>query len=134
MLDPRKATVEKDMPIKMLIETNEISSPFLTKIYNTSKDEQVFPSTLKHADVIPVHKKDERSKKENYHPISLLPSVSKLFERDMYNQILGYIENFLSPYLFGFRKGHSTEHCLNVILERWKKAVDETKMCRGCLN
>ena len=64
---------------------------------------------------------------KNYRPVSLLPIVSKLFERNMYNQILAYIDKFLSPYLFGFRKGHSTEQCLIIMLEAWKKALDEKK-------
>ena len=50
--------------------------------------------------------------------------MSKLFERDMYNQIINYIDKFLSPYLFGFRKGHSNEQCFSVMLERWKRALD----------
>ena len=45
----------------------------------------------------------------------------------MYNQIIIYIEKHVSPYLFGFRKGHSTEQCLNVIIERWKRALDQNK-------
>ena len=45
----------------------------------------------------------------------------------MYNQIIIYIEKYLSPYLFGFRKGHSTEQCLNVMIESWKRALDQNK-------
>ena len=45
----------------------------------------------------------------------------------MYNQIIIYIEKYLSPYLFGFRKGHSTEQCLNVMKESWKRALDQNK-------
>ena len=41
------------------------------------------------------------------------------------NQIIDYIENYLSPYLFGFRQGHSTEQCLGIMLEEWKKALDK---------
>ena len=111
----------------MLIATNEMSSCFLTKIYNESKADQIFPDSLKLADVAPIHKKEDRTNKENYRPVSLLPVVSKLFERDMYNQINNYIDKFLSPYLFGFRKGHSIEQCLNVMLERWKMALDHKK-------
>ena len=37
------------------------------------------------------------------------------------------MEHYLSPYLFGFRKGHSTEQCLNVMLENWKNALDGKK-------
>ena len=57
---------------------------------------------------------------KNYRPVSLLPIVSKLLERNMYNQILAYIDKFLSPYLFGFRKGHSTEQCLIIMLSMEK--------------
>ena len=68
---------------------------FLTQIYNASKDYHIFPETLKNADVVPIHKKEESTKKENYRPVSLLPRVSKLFERKMYNQLLAYIETYL---------------------------------------
>ena len=102
-MDPKKAAVENDILAKILMETNEISSIFLTKIYNDSKDDQIFPGTLKNADVIPIHEKEEKTSKENYRPVSLLPLISKLFERDMYNQIISCIEKHLSLYLFGFR-------------------------------
>ena len=62
---------------------------------------------------------------KNYRPISLLPVVSKLFEKNMYDQIITYIDGFLSPYIFGYRKGHSAEQCLTVTLEQWKKALDK---------
>ena len=42
----------------------------------------------------------------------------------MYDQILSYIHRYLSPYLFGYRKGYSTEQCLIVMLEAWEKAFD----------
>ena len=83
--------------------------------------------------MITVHKKDERTLMKHYRPVSLLPLASKLFERNMYNQILSYIDKFLSPYLFGFRKGHSTEQCLIIMLEAWKKAIDERKFGGGIL-
>ena len=111
----------------MLITTNEITSGFITKMYNDSKDDQIFPDSLKNAEVIPIHKKEEKTNKENYRHVSLLPTISKLFERDMYNQIISYIDKHLSPYLFGFRKSHSTEQCLNVMIESWKRALDQIK-------
>jgi hypothetical protein len=124
-LDPKKATTQNDIPIKMLIKSYDIISNHLSDHYNKSKNQQIYPTTLKLADVIPVHKKDEKTLVKNYRPISLIPVVSKLFERNMYNEIIEYIENSLSRYLFGFRKGHSTEQCLVVMLEAWKKALDD---------
>ena len=44
-----------------------------------------------------------------------------------------YIDQYLSPFLFGFRKGFSTEYCLIVMLEKWKKAVDQGKLAGALL-
>ena len=51
----------------------------------------------------------------------------------MYDQIYAYIDHYLSPYLCGFRKGFSTQHCLTVMLERWKKAIDKGKLAGSLL-
>ena len=126
-LNNKKPSMDGDIP------TKDIVSNYLGNSYNDSKNDQKYPMALKRANVIPVHKEDERTLMTNYRPVSLLPIVSKLFERNMYNQILTYIGKFLSPYLFGFRKGHSTEQCLIIMLEAWKKAIDE-KMCWWNLN
>ena len=85
------------------------------------------------ADVVPIHKKNEKTLAENYRPVSLIPVVSKLFERNMYTEIINFIENSLSPFLFGFRKGHSTEQCLVVMLEAWKKALDDKEYAGAIL-
>ena len=61
----------------------------------------------------------------NYRPISLLPTVSKIFERLMHMQISAYIKEHLSPYLCGFRKGYNTQHALMLLIERWKMALDQ---------
>ena len=65
--------------------------------------------------------------------MSLIPIVSKLFERNMYDQIILYINRFRSLYLFGYRKGHSTEQCLTIMLEMWRKALDEKSSAGGTL-
>ena len=89
--------------------------------------------SLKIADVFPVHKKDEKTLLKNYRPISLIPLVSKLFERNMYNQISQYINTFLSPCLFGYRQGYSTEQCIVIMNEAWKKALDNKRYAGAIL-
>ena len=89
--------------------------------------------SLKLADVTPIHKKEEKTLLKYYRPVSLIPIISKLFERDMYNQISMYINKYLSPYLFGYRIEHSTEQCLSVMLEEWKKALDDKFSASGIL-
>ena len=67
-LNPKKITVENDIPTKLLIETNEIIDKYLTTIYHNSIENQVFPDSLKEADIIPTHKKDETTKKKIIDP------------------------------------------------------------------
>ena len=71
----------------------------------------VFPNELKQADIKPIYKKESRNEKENYRPVSILPNLSKIFERFMYDQLKDHFDKLLSKYQCGFRKGFSTQHC-----------------------
>ena len=93
------------------------------KMYNTSNQNSYFPNPLKLADATHVHKKEERTTKGNYRTVSILLPISKIHERNMFEQISLYMDNYLSPFLCDFRKGYSTQHCLAVMLDRWKKAM-----------
>ena len=57
---------------------------------------------MKYAEVTPIHKKDVKTEKENYHPISILPNLSKVYEGLMYNQIYPYFQTIFSKFQFGF--------------------------------
>ena len=105
-----------------------------SNIYNNSKNKQEYAISLKIADVTPVLKpneKNEKTFKKIYRPVSPIPIILKVFERAMFDEISRYINKFLSPYLFGYRKGHSTEHCLVTMIELWKKAPDNKKSAGG---
>ena len=132
-LDPKKAYMERDIPAKVLIGTNDIISNYLLKIYNVSKNSENFPTSLKTADVAPIHKEKDRTLKKNYRPISILPILSKLYEIIMHEQISTYINKHLSPYLLGYRMGYGTQHCLLVMIEMWRKALDEKKVAGAIL-
>ena len=103
------------------METWDIISPFLTRISNNAKLHSVFPDPLKLADITPIHKREGTTITDDYTSVTILPSVSKIFERDMEEQMLSYMEKFLSPFLCGFRTGFSTQHCIMVMLELFKK-------------
>ena len=111
----------------------------LCRIFNDSIINCTFPDSLKMADVTPVHKKDETTIKDNYRPISILPCISKIFERIMHLQISRYMGFYLSEYLCGFRKGYSTQNCLILMLEKWRKRLWINAIMQGdlrldCLN
>ena len=103
-LNPNKASIENDIPAKIFIVGKDIVRYYLSDIYNNCKHDNKYPLSLKAADVTPIHKKDEKTAMKNYRPVSLIPIVSKLFERNMYDQILEYINNFLSPYILDIGK------------------------------
>ena len=66
----------------------------------------VFPDSLKQADIKPVYKKDSRNEKENCRPVSILPNLSKIYERCMYTQMNKYFGPILSKCQFGYRILH----------------------------
>ena len=63
--------------------------------------------------------------KENYRPVSLFSHMYKVFERILYNQLNDFMKDKLSNILTGFRKGHSAQHSLLIMIEKWKRALDE---------
>jgi hypothetical protein len=82
-------------------------------LINKSLTEGFFPDELKIAKIIPLYKSGEASDVNNYRPISLLPVISKVYEKLIYKQIYAYFEtNFLTKFQFGFRKKSETNHCL----------------------
>ena len=80
---------------------------------------------MKLANITPVFKKDDRTDKSNYRPISILPNLSKVFEKCIYNQLSIFFEKVLSKYQCGFRKGFSAQYCLLKLLEQWKESADQ---------
>ena len=86
------------------------SSHFLTNFINEAIKDKKFPDSLKLYNIVPVHKKKDATDKTNYRPISILPLLSKVFEKVMYIQLYDYMENFLNQLICGFRKAHSTQH------------------------
>ena len=71
----------------------------------------IFPEKLKIAKVKLLYKKGDKCCFNNYRPISILPTISKVFERVMYTQLYNYfdVNNLLTEQQYGFRSKHSTE-------------------------
>ena len=59
-------------------------------IINQSLQTGIFPDKLKLAKFLPIHKKNDDNILDNYRPISVLPTISKVLERIMYNQIYNH--------------------------------------------
>ena len=80
-----------------------------------------FPNSLRLSDITPVFKKPDKA---NYRPVSVLPLLSKVFEKIIYDQFYEYLENFLSELLCGFRKAHFTQHALFRLIQKWQAELD----------
>ena len=88
----------------------QIAKPLSLKI-NQSLCTGIFPKKLKIAKVIPLFKKGDSHLFDNYCPISLLPAISKVFEKVVFEQTYDYFNKHKLLYIsqYGFRKKHSTE-------------------------
>ena len=75
--------------------------------------------SLKLSNIVLVHKKKDATDKASYSPVSILPLLSKVFEKVTYIQIYDYIEDFLNQLLCGFRKALSTQHALFRLIQSW---------------
>ena len=124
-LSSKKVNRKGDIPAKILKDSLIVYTKELTTIINSCPKDGVFPNKLKLADVSPVFKKDDDLNKENYRPVSILPHMSKVFERIFYKQIDRFMTSKFSPFLCGFRKIHNSQYSLLKMIEVWKKNIDK---------
>ena len=127
-LDSSKTIQKDNIPTKIIKENIDIMSNIFHEDINKCFSESFFPDDLKRAEVIPVFKKDikkdSKTLKENYRPVSILSNISKIYETCLYNELSNYFEDIFSDYQFGFRKGISAQQCLIILIETWKKHID----------
>lgn len=105
----------------------------LLHLINSSLISGIFPDKLKISKVIPVYKKGETTNLKNYRPISVLPSISKIFETVMCNRLVSYLEknNFLDQEQHGFRKGKSTVTALIKFTESVVNSIENKNKVSG---
>ena len=88
----------------------------------------IFPSCLEHADVTPLHKMCNKSLRESYRPVSILPILSEVSERSMFKEMSSFFDVIFSKYQYGFRNRFSTQRCLLDLLEKWKRSIERGKV------
>ena len=103
----------------------DLFSSFICQHFNYCISKSEFPNELKHADVIPAHKKKNKCDKTNYRPVSILPNISKIYEKIIYNQLHEYFNDRLFPSQCGFCKGYSSQHSLLVMTEKFNESIDK---------
>lgn len=123
---PNKNSDANNMPTFILkLLANEVS-PLISELFNMSLEQGIFPECLKTARIVPIFKASDRLVKANYRPISIIVTLSKIFEKLMNVRMLSYINKFdlLSKYQFGFRQGMSTADAIHELVNEAIENID----------
>ena len=125
-LKESKAAGPDKINAKLVKDSAEVICPTLTKIFNRSLQQGIFPEELKTDFVSPI-KNGDKSDCINYRPISILSTIAKILEKTVYNQLISYINenNILSGNQFRFRKSHSTVTSLLNATSNWLLNIDK---------
>ena len=128
-----KGVGPNSIPSKILKDYKSEFSKTLSDMINTSFTTGIFPSALKVANIIPIHKNGDKLNCKNYRPISLLSNISKIFEKMMHIRLTSFLNKnkVLSSFQFGFRKKHSTNHALISLTEMIRLALDNDQFVCG---
>ena len=97
-----KSLANNNILTKIIKLNKNLIATFIAENFNSGIAEGEFPSEFKHANIVPNHKKDDKSDKSNYRPLSILSNYSKVYENLIYNQLYQYFENILFPSQCGF--------------------------------
>ena len=99
----------------------------ITELFNLSIEKSTFPDECKIAKLKPLYKKGSKLEPKNYRPISLLPIVSKIFEKLVHCQTQNYLDKHkvLYKYQSGFRTKHSTDTCLSLLNNNILNGIDK---------
>ena len=122
-----KSTGPDKINARLVKDSAEVICPTLTKIFNSSLQQGIFPEDLKNATISPIYKNGDKSDCSNYRPISVLSNVAKILEKIVYNQLISYINenNILTNRQFSFRKSHSTTTSLLKSTNKWLLNIDK---------
>ena len=131
-LKTSKAVGPNSIPTNILKTYSKFLSKPLSELMNLSFAQGKFPTILKIAKVIPVHKKGDKSECDNYRPISLISNISKLLEKLVHKRLYSFLEKEkLFEGQYEFRNKCSTTDALTDITERTRDACDKGYYSRG---
>lgn len=129
-LKVNKACGLDKMSARLLKDAAEVIANPLTLLINKSLESGCFPATWKSAKVTALFKSGDRSLKDNYRPISILPTISKIIEKLAHNQLYNYLEDnkLLTKAQYGFRHKTSTTSALIKFTDNILNNMDNGKL------
>lgn len=128
IMDIRSNAVGLDgIPIRFVKMILPILLPVVTYVFNFILTTSVYPSSWKSGKVMPVHKKTRSYELKDFRPVTILPALSKAFERIMKTQIISHLNlnRLYDQYQSGFRAGYSTTTALLKVTEDIRSSLDK---------
>ena len=107
-----------NLPAYFLKIASNVIAPYLLPIIHFSFSNGIFPEHCKIAKVVSLHKQGSRDDPNNYRPISILPSIAKIFEKLLHKRLTKFFDkhNVIKPTQYGFQANVSTTHAILDIL------------------
>ena len=126
-LDPGKSTGLDGVGPRILKMACDIISPSIAARINKSITSGSFPNQLKQAKVYPIFKNGSKDDPSNYCPISILPTISKFFEKYVNSHLMGYLNKhkFIHECQSGFRQKHSCNTAIVEFIDKWMASIDK---------
>ena len=129
LVGPSKTCSLDPMPTSMVKDCLQELAPVITNIINSSMAEGVVPTTLKHANVVPVLKKPSLDKDlmKNYRPVSNLTYLSKMLEKVVAQRLLDHMahNNLHETLQSAYKPAHSSETSLLRVQNDFLQAIDK---------
>ena len=125
-LNPAKATGLDGIGPRILKLASTVLSPSITALINKSIETATFPDQLKMAELYPIHKGGSKSDPANYRPISILPTISKIFEKHINKHLVAFLNKYkvIHANQSGFRQKHSCQTALVKLIDQWMACID----------
>ena len=125
-LNPAKATGLDGIGPRILKLASTVLSPSITALIKKSIETATFPDQLKMAKLYPIHKGGSKSDPANYRPISILPTISKIFEKHINKHLVAFLNKYkvIHANQSGFRQKHSCQTALVKLIDQWMACID----------
>uniref|UniRef100_A0A1W7R639 Putative tick transposon n=1 Tax=Aedes albopictus TaxID=7160 RepID=A0A1W7R639_AEDAL len=129
-LDSSKATGVDSFPVSALKQYSAVLSGIICNCFNDSLSSGAYPDFLKKALVYPVFKSGDPTNPTNYRPISVLPTINKVFEKLLSTRLHCFLETtgLLYERQFGFRQGSTTDVAILELVDDIARSVDRRKV------
>ena len=128
-MNPNKATGSDEISGKMLQICDESVIVPLFIIFQNILESSTYPDQWKQANVVPIHKKEDKQLVKNYRPISLLPLCGKIFEKLIFDGLFSYLvsNNLITKNQSGFVPGDSCTNQLLYLINEIHEAFEDPK-------